>query len=106
RQRRGPSTPLDALDAAELGAVLGRAAAAVMRLWPALDRELVQNGLSELLATLELPLSELLAELELRGVLVDISLLDRLGTGIDARLLELEQEAQALVGRPFNVHSP
>jgi DNA polymerase-1 len=48
----------------------------------------------------------LLAELELRGVLVDVARLQKLGTHIDARLLELEQEAQAIVGRPLNVHSP
>jgi DNA polymerase-1 len=106
KPRRGQSTPLDEVDAVELGAVLGAEAAAVMRLWPRLDGELVQNGLSELLTTLELPLSELLAELEQRGVLVDISLLGRLGTQIDARLLEFEREAQTIVGRPLNVHSP
>jgi DNA polymerase-1 len=39
-------------------------------------------------------------------VLVDISLLGRLGTKIDASLLEFEREAQVIVGRPFNVHSP
>ncbi|HTV19669.1 MAG TPA: DNA polymerase I, partial [Polyangiaceae bacterium] len=106
KPRRGQSTPLDEVDATELGALLGAEAVALMRLWPRLEGELVQNGVSELLVNLELPLSELLAELEQRGVLVDISLLARLGSEIDKQLLEFEREAQTIVGRPFNVHSP
>jgi DNA polymerase-1 len=106
KPRRGAQIPLDEVNAEELGAVLGAEASAVMRLWPRLEKDLADGRLSELFTTLELPLSELLAELELRGVLVDIALLGRLGGDIDARLLEHEKEAQAIVGRPFNVHSP
>jgi DNA polymerase I len=106
KPKRGLSVPLDEVEADSLGALLGREAALVMRLWPRLEQELSQAELAELLRTLELPLSELLAELELRGVLVDISMLGRLGTELDARLLELEREAQEIVGRPLNVHSP
>jgi DNA polymerase-1 len=106
KPKRGTLVPLDEVDAESLGALLGREAALVMQLWPRLEKELSQSGVSELLSTLELPLSELLAELELRGVLVDISMLGRLGTELDARLLDLEREAQEIVGRPLNIHSP
>jgi DNA polymerase-1 len=106
KPRRGAQVPLDEVNAEELAAVLGAEASAVMRLWPRLEKDLADGRLSELFTTLELPLSELLAELELRGVLVDVALLGRLGGDIDARLLEHEKEAQAIVGRPFNVHSP
>jgi DNA polymerase-1 len=106
KPKRGQQTPLDEVDANDLGTLLGAQAAAVMRLWPRLEQELKSTGTDQLLGTLELPLSELLAELELRGVLVDISLLGRLGVKIDASLLEFEREAQAIVGKPFNVHSP
>jgi DNA polymerase-1 len=106
KPRRGQQTPLDEVDAKDLGALLGAEAALVMRLWPRLERELSASGTDQLLTTLELPLSELLAELETRGVLVDIPLLARLGGKIDASLSEFEREAQAIVGRPFNVHSP
>jgi DNA polymerase I len=106
RPKRGQQTPLDEVDAQEVGAVLGAEAAMVVRLWPRLTDELKASGTEQLLSTLELPLSDLLAELEQRGVLVDISLLGRLGAKIDASLLEFEREAQAIVGRPFNIHSP
>jgi len=106
KPRRGTQVPLDEVNAEDLAAVLGSEASAVMRLWPRLEKDLADGRLSELFTTLELPLSELLAELELRGVLVDIALLGRLGGDIDARLLDHEKEAQTIVGRPFNVHSP
>ena len=106
KPRRGQQTPLDEVDAKDSGALLGAEAAVVMRLWPQLERELLTSGTGDLLTTLELPLSELLAELEMRGVLVDIPLLARIGGRIDASLSEFEREAQAIVGRPFNVHSP
>ena len=106
KPRRGARVPLDEVNAEELGTLLGREASAVMRLWPRLEQELTSAQVLGLLQTLELPLSELLAELERDGVLVDISLLARLGTEIDARLLEHESEAQRIAGRTFNVHSP
>ena len=106
KPRRGARVPLDEVSAEELGALLGKEASAVMRLWAPLERALESAQLLGLQQTLELPLSELLAQLELYGVLVDISVLAELGTFIDARLLEQEREAQTIVGRPFNVHSP
>ena len=106
QRRRGSHVPLDEINAEELGAVLAAQAMAVVRLWPALESRLEENALSALFAQLELPLSQLLAELELRGVLVDVSLLAELGVQIDARLLELEKEAERVAGRAFNVHSP
>jgi DNA polymerase-1 len=106
QRRRGSHVPLDEVSAEELGALLAAQAMAVVRLWPILESRLAQSGLSELFAKLELPLSQLLAELELRGVLVNVKLLAELGTQIDARLLDLEKEAERAAGRAFNVHSP
>jgi DNA polymerase-1 len=106
KPRRGTNVPLDEVSAEELGALVGQQAIAVLRLWPLLEAELTQNGLRELFDKLELPLSQVLADLELRGVLVDVTLLRKLGAQIDARLLELEAEAAGLIGRPFNIHSP
>jgi DNA polymerase-1 len=106
RPRRGAHVPLDEVNAEELGGVLGAQAMAVVRLWPALQARLVEGELSQLFHEVELPLSQLLAELELRGVLVDVSLLGELGSQIDVRLLELEKDAEKAAGRAFNVHSP
>jgi DNA polymerase-1 len=106
KPKRGLLVPLDEVAAEDLGALFGRQAALVMQLWPRLESELERGQVNNLLLTLELPLSELLAELELRGVLVDIPMLGRLGSELDARLLDFEREAQEIVGRPINIHSP
>jgi len=106
RPRRGAHVPLDEVNAEELGGVLGAQAMAVIRLWPVLQARLAEGELTQLFNEVELPLSQLLAELELRGVLVDVSLLAELGSQIDVRLLELEKDAEKAAGRAFNVHSP
>ncbi|HEU4580797.1 MAG TPA: DNA polymerase I [Polyangiaceae bacterium] len=106
RPRRGAHIALDELNVEELGSLLGDQAMAVVRLWPVLEARLIEGELSQLFQEVELPLSQLLAELELRGVLVDVSLLAELGSQIDARLLELEREAEKAAGRAFNIHSP
>jgi DNA polymerase I len=106
KPRRGTQIPLDEVNADELAQLIGNEALAVIRLWPTLEQQLDENELTQLFLELEMPLSRLLTELELRGVLVDVSLLGKLGAQIDTRLLELEREAQAIVGRPFNVHAP
>jgi DNA polymerase-1 len=106
RPRRGAHIPLDELNVEELGSLLGAQSMAVIRLWPALQARLVEGELSQLFNEVELPLSQLLAELELRGVLVDVSMLAELGSQIDVRLLELEKDAERAAGRAFNVHSP
>lgn len=106
KPRRGVHVPFDQLAVEELGGVFAQQARVALQLWPLLDERLAQSSLGDLLTKLELPLSELLAELELRGVLVDIGLLGELGAQIDGRLVELEQQARDIAGRAFNVHSP
>jgi DNA polymerase I len=44
--------------------------------------------------------------MEVLGVLIDIGRLNNLGTLCDGELIRLEQEAIAIVGKPFNVNSP
>jgi DNA polymerase-1 len=106
KPRRGVHVPFDQLTVEDLGSVFAQHARVVLQLWPLLEKRLADSSLGDLLTKLELPLSELLAELELRGVLVDIGLLAQLGAQIDGRLVELEQQARDIAGRPFNVHSP
>ncbi len=103
---RGRHVPIDEIDAEALGELIAAEASAVSALWPRLQAELGELHLHELFKDLELPLSGLLAELEQRGVLCDVKLLAQLGGEIEARLRELENEAQVIAQRAFNVHSP
>lgn len=104
--RRGRHVPLDELRVEEVAEHFALCAQAVGALWNKLETELERAGLLGLFNELELPLTELLAQLELRGVLVDTAPLSELSTVLDRELSQLEAEAQRLAGRPFNVNSP
>src|SRR5262249_10241078 len=55
---------------------------------------------------LEIPLIEVLAELEFNGVRLDLPLLARLGEDMARQLAGIEQEIYELAGREFNIASP
>lgn len=63
-------------------------------------------SLQNLLLTLECPLIPVLAAMERYGVLIDVQQLQAHGLRLKSKLLELEQEAIALAGKPFNLNSP
>ncbi len=54
---------------------------------------------------LEIPLIEVLAEMEFTGIRLDSPLLNRLGTDMDARLKQIEADIYVLAGREFNINS-
>ncbi len=68
---------------------------------------LVEAGVATLLDTLELPLSSVLADLEISGVMVDIPALSQLGAVMAKELDALEKQAREVSGHPdLNVGSP
>ena len=64
------------------------------------------DGLTRVYREIEIPVREILFRMERTGVLIDSDLLARQSDALGKRLLELEQEAHALAGQPFNVNSP
>lgn len=70
-------------------------------LYPLLDAPLKQ-----VLHEIEMPLIQILADIERHGVLIDEALLQQHGIRLKNRIDELEQEAHALAGKPFNLNSP
>ncbi len=63
-------------------------------------------GFARLLREVESPLSLLLAQMEIDGVLIDTAQLERIGKICGARLAILEKKAHSLAGKEFNVNSP
>ncbi len=72
------------------------------RLRPEIDR----RGLRQLYEDIELPLSGVLARMELAGIRIDTAELERLSCLMDTGITRLTQEIHALAGREFNVSSP
>jgi DNA polymerase-1 len=71
-----------------------------------LEADLAERGLTDLFLKLELPIAELLAVMENRGVAVDSKELHRLLAVFEAEVAEETAKAHASVGHEFNVASP
>jgi DNA polymerase I len=83
-----------------------RRAVLVHALSPALNGELEEMGLARLYYDVELPLADVLGEMEEVGMPVDIATLQEVGGEIEERIAALEAEIYEEVGHPFNIGSP
>jgi DNA polymerase-1 len=81
-------------------------ALAVYRAWPLLQAELQDKDMVDLFYNLELPLSSVLARMELTGVKLDISQLDAMSSEFGRQLGLLTNEIYDLAGQGFNINSP
>jgi DNA polymerase-1 len=81
-------------------------ALAVYRAWPVLQAELQEQGMGDLFYSLELPLSSVLAGMELAGVKLDVSQLDAMSSEFGRQLGRLTNEIYDLAGQSFNINSP
>jgi len=77
-----------------------------LRLYNVLKPRLAREGLLTVYETLERPLPTVLAAMENDGIRVDPDTLRRLSNEFSMRMADFEAQAQALVGRPFNLGSP
>lgn len=78
----------------------------VLRLREPLQADVEAEGMNGLLHDMELPLSRVLAEMELTGVRIDVCALDEAAHDMERRIEALEQDIYALAGETFNVGSP
>ena len=69
-------------------------------------KELVEKELLDLFNNIEMPLSKVLAEMELNGVYVDREVLKNMGLEITNQINLLEQDIYTLAGTDFNISSP
>lgn len=69
-------------------------------------KELSDDGELDLFANIEMPLTEVLADMEITGVKVDVDYLDKVALELKAKLDEKEKEIYELAGSTFNIMSP
>lgn len=77
-----------------------------LRLYGVLSALIDEQDHRKLLDDIELPLVEVLADMEWTGVRIDVKALAELSKTFTARLHEMEAEAYALAGTEFNIASP
>jgi DNA polymerase I len=76
-----------------------------LRLTAVLEPRLKGSGLYELFTNLEMPLIDVLAEMEFNGIRVDVQRLRELSGHFNDQIMRLEREIFELAGREFNIDS-
>jgi len=84
----------------------GADSATVLALHEVFAPELKEHALERLLADLEIPLVEVLVDMEWAGIAIDRPLFARLSQEMGAELARLEGEIHAAAGTSFNINSP
>lgn len=88
------------------GNELAGAVQAAHQLYPILMDRLRQTGMEPLFREVETPLAEVLAEMELAGILIDREALGAMSAEFATTLDGLMKEIHGLAGGPFNIGSP
>ena len=83
-----------------------RRAALIFALAPKLQSEMEEMGLARLYYDVELPLADVLGEVEDVGMPVDRAVLESVGEDLVERISDLEARIYEEVGHPFNIGSP
>jgi len=89
----------------EVGPRLGAEAAASLALDDRQAPQIVSGGFASLYRDMELPLADLLAKVECRGITLDVGKLREIGHEVGISLVALETEIHAIAGGPFNIAS-
>ncbi|MBU2541526.1 MAG: DNA polymerase I [Candidatus Omnitrophica bacterium] len=70
------------------------------------ETELEEKGMQQLFFDIEMPLLEVLADLEMTGVGIDRQILEALSKKVDRQINKLREDIIGLAGREFNINSP
>lgn len=77
-----------------------------LRLWNVLEPKLREAGAWQLFSEVEMPLVEVLAEMEMNGVRIDTASLADTSALLTRRMAAIEEEVYRLAGERFNIASP
>jgi DNA polymerase-1 len=97
---------MDEVDVAEVAQYAAEDADIAWRLCEKLEPALATQKLDALYRDLEVPLIEVLADMEDAGIKLDVELLHRLSSEFANELAALQNQIHELAGRPFSIDSP
>jgi DNA polymerase-1 len=97
---------MDEVPVAQVATYAAEDADIPLRIQPILAARLADMQLTELNQTVEVPLIDVLADMEFTGVRVNPQRLAELSTRYGERLKQLECEIEELAGHPLNIGSP
>lgn len=90
----------------KLNGSLGQAALYTHDLATMMSPQVSRENVRELYSQIELPLAEVLADVEMIGVRIDPAILARMSEEFAAELTDLTREIHDLAGEPFDIDSP
>ncbi len=105
KTKKQPQLRMDQVPVNKVAVYSGEDADAAWRLGLHLESRLDGSPLRTLYDGVEVPLIEVLAELEYNGIRLDVPLLKRLSGDMARQLERIEKEIYELAGRPFNIGS-
>lgn len=73
---------------------------------PLLEQKLKDDDMFTIWKELEIPLSKVLSEMEIKGITVDINTLKEMETELEERLDHLKSKIYEIAGEEFNINSP
>jgi DNA polymerase-1 len=76
-----------------------------LRLMPIEEQDLKRVDGEKLLYEIDLPLTPVLADMEMAGISLDLPFFQETGKRLEQRLLEIEKQVYETVGKPFNLNS-
>lgn len=78
----------------------------ILHLQPMLGKELQEKSLQDLFQRIEMPLTGVLADMELTGITLDVKMLQQLSQDLEKRLIKLIEQIYEVSGCQFNINSP
>jgi len=103
---KGKSYPLAMVPSDQMTAYAGQRAEAIYNLAPVITDQLKNTGTTNLYRKVEMPLLNVLADMEKKGVLIDTVLLKQMSTDLGQLLSLSEEKIYRLAGEKFNINSP
>lgn len=105
----GKNAPWNSMDQVPVDKVATYAAEdadITLRLYRVMKPLLDKDELEEVAQSIEFPLSEVLADMELSGVKIDTGMLEALSKDLTGDILEIESKIYEAAGAQFNINSP
>ncbi len=84
----------------------GKSAGYLFKLKEILSRKIKDNGLEKVFYEIEMPLITILLSMEIKGIKMDVSYLEKFSVELAEKLEKLEKEIYDLAGEKFNINSP
>ncbi|MDW7672298.1 MAG: DNA polymerase I, partial [Bacillota bacterium] len=78
----------------------------IHQLSPKLEKEIHDLDMDQLMNEVEMPLANVLADMEMEGIRIDIPLLKELEADYEARIAAIRDKIEEIAGHYFNLNSP